>query len=196
MSANVQGTVHVLECARHARGREVRLCRVVVLLRARADADARGSPDRAAVSLRAEQVPGRAGGVPLASGLQAAGQLDPHLQRLRHALAHLRAPTARCSACSCGRSSRGKPFTVVGDGTQRRDFLYVTDVARAFLAAAETSHAGAILEPRRRQPAVGEPAGRAARRRDDPHPEAPGRARLHLGGHRADHAPSSAGGRR
>jgi UDP-glucose 4-epimerase len=32
----------------------------------------------------------------------------------------------------------GKPFTVVGDGTQRRDFLYVTDVAAAFLAAAET----------------------------------------------------------
>lgn len=32
----------------------------------------------------------------------------------------------------------GKPFTVVGDGTQTRDFLYVTDVARAFLAAAET----------------------------------------------------------
>ncbi len=31
-----------------------------------------------------------------------------------------------------------KPFTVVGDGTQRRDFIYVTDVARAFLAAAET----------------------------------------------------------
>lgn len=29
----------------------------------------------------------------------------------------------------------GKPFTVVGDGTQTRDFLYVTDVARAFLAA-------------------------------------------------------------
>jgi UDP-glucose 4-epimerase len=36
----------------------------------------------------------------------------------------------------------GKPFTVVGDGTQTRDFLYVTDVARGFLAAAETSHAG------------------------------------------------------
>ncbi len=32
----------------------------------------------------------------------------------------------------------GKPYTVVGDGTQRRDFVYVTDVARAFLAAAET----------------------------------------------------------
>ncbi|MCG3777067.1 MAG: dTDP-4-dehydro-6-deoxyglucose reductase [Nitrospira sp.] len=36
----------------------------------------------------------------------------------------------------------GKPFTVVGDGTQKRDFLYVTDVARAFLAAAETDKAG------------------------------------------------------
>ena len=37
-----------------------------------------------------------------------------------------------------------KPFTVVGDGTQRRDFLYVTDVAEAFLAAAETSLAGKV----------------------------------------------------
>ena len=35
-----------------------------------------------------------------------------------------------------------KPFTVVGDGTQRRDFLYVTDVASAFLAAAQTGLAG------------------------------------------------------
>lgn len=38
----------------------------------------------------------------------------------------------------------GKPFTVVGDGTQTRDFLFVTDVATAFLAAAETEHVGEI----------------------------------------------------
>lgn len=33
----------------------------------------------------------------------------------------------------------GMPFTVVGDGSQTRDFVYVTDIARAFLAAAETN---------------------------------------------------------
>jgi len=31
-----------------------------------------------------------------------------------------------------------KPFTVVGDGTQTRDFVFVTDVARAFFSAAES----------------------------------------------------------
>ena len=36
----------------------------------------------------------------------------------------------------------GKPYTVVGDGSQKRDFLYVTDVARGFLAAAETPLVG------------------------------------------------------
>jgi UDP-glucose 4-epimerase len=38
----------------------------------------------------------------------------------------------------------GTPFTVVGDGTQSRDFLYVTDVAEAFLAAALTDRVGSI----------------------------------------------------
>ncbi|RDV03159.1 NAD-dependent epimerase/dehydratase family protein [Undibacter mobilis] len=38
----------------------------------------------------------------------------------------------------------GKPFTVVGDGTQSRDFLYVTDVAEAFVAAAEAQISGQV----------------------------------------------------
>lgn len=36
----------------------------------------------------------------------------------------------------------GKPFTVVGDGTQTRDFCYVTDVARGFWCAADTTITG------------------------------------------------------
>ena len=36
------------------------------------------------------------------------------------------------------------PLTIVGDGKQTRDFIYVTDIAEAFLAAAKTSIVGTI----------------------------------------------------
>ncbi|MEI6531500.1 MAG: SDR family oxidoreductase [Chlamydiota bacterium] len=39
----------------------------------------------------------------------------------------------------------GRPYTVVGDGTQTRDFTYVTDVARAFIKAAESPLSGEIF---------------------------------------------------
>jgi len=39
----------------------------------------------------------------------------------------------------------GRPFTVVGDGTQSRDFTYVTDVARAFVVAAESGVTGEAI---------------------------------------------------
>ncbi|MEI8309477.1 MAG: SDR family oxidoreductase [Verrucomicrobiota bacterium] len=39
----------------------------------------------------------------------------------------------------------GVPFTVVGDGSQTRDFTFVTDVASAFLAAAQSDVSGEIL---------------------------------------------------
>jgi UDP-glucose 4-epimerase len=41
--------------------------------------------------------------------------------------------------------ANGTPLTVVGDGSQRRDFVYVTDVARAFLLAAESSVSGEVF---------------------------------------------------
>jgi UDP-glucose 4-epimerase len=37
-----------------------------------------------------------------------------------------------------------KPITVVGDGTQTRDFTFVSDIVSAFLAAADSTHSGRI----------------------------------------------------
>jgi len=74
----------------------------------------------AAVSLRLFNVYGRARGAPMA-------------------------PTAPCSACSSRKRRIDSPFTVVGDGSQTRDFTYVTDVANAFVMAAESALSGEIL---------------------------------------------------
>lgn len=41
--------------------------------------------------------------------------------------------------------ANGKPLTVVGDGSQTRDFSYVTDVADAFIAAAKANESGCAL---------------------------------------------------
>ena len=37
------------------------------------------------------------------------------------------------------------PFTIVGDGSQTRDFTFVTDVCKAFLAAAQSNLSGEIM---------------------------------------------------
>lgn len=39
----------------------------------------------------------------------------------------------------------GKPFTVVGDGSQTRDFTFVSDVVSAILAAADSHLSGAVM---------------------------------------------------
>lgn len=39
----------------------------------------------------------------------------------------------------------GKPFTLVGDGTQTRDFTFVSDVVEGFVKAAESDLAGEII---------------------------------------------------
>ena len=80
----------------------------------------------------------------------------------------------------------GKPFTVIGDGTQRRDFLYVTDIAEAFLLAAESEFGGEVWNLGAGNPQsvnrLVELLGGAGR----PYSEAARGARLHLGGHRQD----------
>ena len=38
-------------------------------------------------------------------------------------------------AIFCGAAAEGRVATIFGDGTQTRDYVYVGDVARAFVAA-------------------------------------------------------------
>ncbi len=141
MSANVQGTVHVLEAARHAK--------VAKLVYAASSS---------CYGLAA---------VPTAESHPIAPQypyaLSKYLGELSvfhwHQVYRLPANAIRIFNAYGTRSRTsgaygavfgvflrqklaGKPFTVVGDGSQRRDFLYVTDVAEGFFKAAETSLSG------------------------------------------------------
>ena len=74
----------------------------------------------------------------------------------------------------------GKPFTVVGDGRQTRDFTYVTDVADAMVRPAESDLAGEAFNVGSGGTYSIEPAGGAAGRGGGACAQAPGRARLHL----------------
>ena len=47
-------------------------------------------------------------------------------------------------AIFCGRMLEGKPCTIYGDGKQTRDYVFVQDVARANIAAANSTVSGAI----------------------------------------------------
>ena len=46
----------------------------------------------------------------------------------------------------------GKPFTVVGDGRQKRDFTYVSDVVDAMIAATRSNVAGEVFNVGTRNP--------------------------------------------
>ncbi len=47
---------------------------------------------------------------------------------------------------------KGKPFTIVGDGKQSRDFVFVTDACDAFVKAAESAVSGKIFNVGTRKP--------------------------------------------
>jgi UDP-glucose 4-epimerase len=143
MSANVQGTVHVLEASRHAGVRKV------------VYAASSSCYGLAAVPTREDHplVPQYPYALSKYMGEQAVFHwnkvygLPVNSIRIFNAYG-TRSRTSGAYGAVFGVFLRqklaGKPFTVVGDGTQKRDFLYVTDVARAFLAAAETDKTGEV----------------------------------------------------
>jgi UDP-glucose 4-epimerase len=143
MSANVQGTVRVLECARHAG------------LRKLVYAASSSCYGLAAVPTREDHP--IAPQYPYALSKYMGEEAVLHWHQLYRLPANsirifnVYGPRVRTTGAYGAvfgvflkQKLECKPLTVVGDGTQRRDFLYVTDVADAFLRAAETTISGAI----------------------------------------------------
>src|SRR6266478_4689854 len=141
MNTNVQGTVHVLEAARDARVRKFvyaasSSCYGIAATPTREDHPIAPQYPYALSKYQGEQ-----------AGLHWHRVYGMPVNCIRIFNAYgTRSRTSGAYGAVFGVFLRqklaGKPFTVVGDGTQKRDFLYVTDVARAFLAAAETNKVG------------------------------------------------------
>jgi UDP-glucose 4-epimerase len=141
MSANVQGTVHMLECARAARIEKFvyaasSSCYGLAKVPTREDHPIAPQYPYALSKYQGEQA---------VFHWHKVYKLPVNSVRIFNAYG-TRSRTSGAYGAVFGVFLRqklaGKRFTVVGDGTQKRDFLYVTDVARAFLAAAETAVAG------------------------------------------------------
>ena len=137
LSTNVMGTVKVLECARHAR-----VCKMVYAASSscygladvptREDAPIQPEYPYALSKYMGEEAVLHWGRV---------YRLPVNSIRIFNAYG-TRSKTSGAYGAVFGvflaQKIAGKPFTLVGDGTQRRDFLFVTDVAHAFFLAATT----------------------------------------------------------
>jgi UDP-glucose 4-epimerase len=143
MSANVQGTVHMLECARHAGVQKFvyaasSSCYGIAATPTREDHPISPQYPYALSKYQGEQA---------VFHWHKVYKLPVNSIRIFNAYG-TRSRTSGAYGAVFGvflkQKLAGKPFTVVGDGTQTRDFLYVTDIAQAFLRAAETEKVGEI----------------------------------------------------
>ena len=143
MSANVQGTAHMLECARHAGVQKFvyassSSCYGLASVPTREDHPISPQYPYALSKYQGEQA---------CFHWHHVYNLPVNTIRIFNAYG-TRSRTSGAYGAVFGvflkQKLEGKPFTVVGDGTQSRDFLYATDVANAFYKAAETEHVGEI----------------------------------------------------
>ena len=143
MDTNVQGTVRVLECARHARVTKFvyaasSSCYGLAATPTREDHPVSPQYPYALSKYQGEQA---------AFHWHRIYRLPVNSIRIFNAYG-TRVRTTGAYGAVFGvffkQKLAGKPYTVVGDGTQRRDFVYASDVAAAFLLAAETDKTGEI----------------------------------------------------
>jgi len=144
MSVNVQGTVHMLECARAARVKKFVYA---------ASSSCYGLATELPTTENAPIQPQYPYALSKYQGEQAVFHwhkvygLPVNSIRIFNAYGTRSRTTGAYGAVFgvfLAQKLAGKPFTVVGDGTQKRDFVYVTDVARAFFLAATTERVGQV----------------------------------------------------
>jgi UDP-glucose 4-epimerase len=141
MDTNVQGTVRVLECARHAGVRKFvyaasSSCYGLAATPTREDHPINPQYPYALSKYQGEQAAfhwHKVYGLPVVSICI----FNAYGTRVRTTGAY-----GAVFGVFFRQKLAGKPFTVVGDGTQKRDFIYASDIARAFLSAAESDVAG------------------------------------------------------
>jgi UDP-glucose 4-epimerase len=137
MSTNVMGTVHALEAARHAEVRKFvyaasSSCYGLAPVPTREDAPIAPEYPYALSKYQGEQATfhwARVYKMPVNS----IRIFNAYGTRFRTSGAY-----GSVFGVFLAQKANGKPFTRVDDGTQRRDWVYVTDVARAFFVAAVT----------------------------------------------------------
>jgi len=143
MSVNVQGTVHMLECARHAGVSKFvyaasSSCYGLAAVPTREDHPIAPQYPYALSKYQGEQA---------AFHWHQVYGLPVNAVRIFNAYG-IRSRTSGAYGAVFGvflkQKLAGKPFTVVGDGTQTRDFIYASDLATAFLAAALTEETGEV----------------------------------------------------
>ena len=143
--SNVDGTISVLECARHAGVKRFMYT---------ASSSCYGIPDLVPTPETAEARPQ----YPYALTKYVGEQYAMHwaqvykLPIVSLRLFNVYGPRSRTSGTYgavfgvfLAQHLHGKPLTIVGDGTQTRDFTFVTDVVDAFVTAAGSTLSGEIM---------------------------------------------------
>jgi UDP-glucose 4-epimerase len=140
---NVAGTVSVLEAAREVGARRVVLA---------STAAAYGDPEQLPTSEDAPIAPLSPYGTSKAAAEWYLGQYSRlhGISTVALRMANVYGPRqdphgeAGVIAIFCGLAAAGRRATIYGDGSQSRDYVYVGDVARAWLAAAASDVGGAL----------------------------------------------------
>ena len=143
ISANAQGTVHMLECARHAGVRKF----VYAASSSCYGLAATPTTEDHVIDTKYPYALSKYQGEQAAFHWHQVYKLPVNSIRIFNAYG-TRSRTSGAYGAVFGVFLRQKiaqtPYTIVGDGSQSRDFLYVTDVAKAFIAAAHTQYVGRV----------------------------------------------------